>query len=253
MVLAASTADSMPRKEVMEKTWVVIDRNTCMVLRGPYMHSETAAAVREVMEHYCPKAGKASSASCWLARRRQQTPKTIGPCLRTKTSNAASSPWGRRSHICRLCLPREGPGIGVSDKCVGPFLKRAKRRRCTSVPMTSSFNSWMTCDLAELRHIDRLPLQRPSLLPPDQRSCFVTPTTSGTAAFPTVRCVIYTRKSAEEGLDQEFNSLDAQREAAQAYIASPATCRLELGARNADSLDARARRCAASALSRFRM
>src|SRR6516165_484903 len=35
-----------------------------------------------------------------------------------------------------------------------------------------------------------------------------------------VRCAIYTRKSTEEGLQQEFNSLDAQREAAQAYIAS---------------------------------
>jgi site-specific DNA recombinase len=34
-----------------------------------------------------------------------------------------------------------------------------------------------------------------------------------------VRCAIYTRKSTEEGLDQEFNSLDAQREAAEAYIA----------------------------------
>lgn len=35
-----------------------------------------------------------------------------------------------------------------------------------------------------------------------------------------VRCAIYTRKSSEEGLDQEFNSLDAQRESAEAYIAS---------------------------------
>jgi site-specific DNA recombinase len=35
-----------------------------------------------------------------------------------------------------------------------------------------------------------------------------------------VRCAIYTRKSTEEGLEQEFNSLAAQREAAQAYIAS---------------------------------
>ena len=34
------------------------------------------------------------------------------------------------------------------------------------------------------------------------------------------RCAIYTRKSTEEGLDQEFNSLDAQREAGEAYIAS---------------------------------
>jgi site-specific DNA recombinase len=37
---------------------------------------------------------------------------------------------------------------------------------------------------------------------------------------PTIRCAIYTRKSSEEGLAQEFNSLDAQREAAEAYIAS---------------------------------
>ncbi|MGD9791128.1 MAG: recombinase family protein [Phycisphaerales bacterium] len=37
--------------------------------------------------------------------------------------------------------------------------------------------------------------------------------------FP-VRCAIYTRKSTEEGLEQEFNSLDAQRESAEAYVAS---------------------------------
>jgi len=35
-----------------------------------------------------------------------------------------------------------------------------------------------------------------------------------------LRCAIYTRKSTEEGLDQEFNSLDAQREACAAYIMS---------------------------------
>src|SRR6195952_2096036 len=34
------------------------------------------------------------------------------------------------------------------------------------------------------------------------------------------RCAIYTRKSTEEGLDQEFNSLDAQREACAAYVVS---------------------------------
>jgi site-specific DNA recombinase len=38
----------------------------------------------------------------------------------------------------------------------------------------------------------------------------------------TVRCAVYTRKSTEEGLQQAFNSLDAQREAAQAYITSQA-------------------------------
>ena len=34
------------------------------------------------------------------------------------------------------------------------------------------------------------------------------------------RCAIYTRKSTEEGLDQAFNSLDAQREACASYIQS---------------------------------
>ena len=36
----------------------------------------------------------------------------------------------------------------------------------------------------------------------------------------TVRCAIYTRKSSEEGLEQEFNSLLAQREACEAFINS---------------------------------
>lgn len=35
-----------------------------------------------------------------------------------------------------------------------------------------------------------------------------------------LRCAIYTRKSSEEGLDMEFNSLDAQRESCEAYVAS---------------------------------
>lgn len=40
---------------------------------------------------------------------------------------------------------------------------------------------------------------------------------------PKLRCAIYTRKSSEEGLDQEFNSLHAQREACEAYIKSQAS------------------------------
>ena len=43
---------------------------------------------------------------------------------------------------------------------------------------------------------------------------------AGTAEIPKTRCAIYTRKSTDEGLDQEFNSLDAQRESGEAYIAS---------------------------------
>lgn len=39
----------------------------------------------------------------------------------------------------------------------------------------------------------------------------------------TLRCAIYTRKSSEEGLDQDFNSLDAQRAASEAYVMSQAS------------------------------
>src|SRR6266436_720689 len=38
-----------------------------------------------------------------------------------------------------------------------------------------------------------------------------------------LRCAIYTRKSTEHGLEQEFNSLDAQRDACEAYIKSQAS------------------------------
>ena len=42
------------------------------------------------------------------------------------------------------------------------------------------------------------------------------------SSVKSVRCAIYTRVSTEHGLDQEFNSLDAQYEAASAYIKSQA-------------------------------
>jgi site-specific DNA recombinase len=37
---------------------------------------------------------------------------------------------------------------------------------------------------------------------------------------PGLRCAIYTRKSSEEGLEQDFNSIEAQRNACEAYIRS---------------------------------
>jgi hypothetical protein len=43
---------------------------------------------------------------------------------------------------------------------------------------------------------------------------------AGLAAPAGVRCGIYTRKSTDEGLDQAFNTLDAQREAAESFINS---------------------------------
>ena len=46
------------------------------------------------------------------------------------------------------------------------------------------------------------------------------PRQNNSPARARVRCAVYTRKSSEEGLEQEFNSLDAQREACEAYITS---------------------------------
>src|SRR6516162_7646708 len=46
------------------------------------------------------------------------------------------------------------------------------------------------------------------------------PAINGTRRSGAVRCAIYTRKSSEEGLEQEFNSLQAQREACEAFIDS---------------------------------
>src|SRR5205823_11931523 len=66
----------------------------------------------------------------------------------------------------------------------------------------------------------RQPLQWVSLLPHYRPRSQRMKTPQKATTLQIVRCAIYTRKSTEEGLEQEFNSLDAQRESAQAYIQS---------------------------------
>src|SRR5712692_1095144 len=68
----------------------------------------------------------------------------------------------------------------------------------------------------------RVALQRQPLLPPgpERRSPMTSNPNPAAPTGRTVRCAVYTRKSTEEGLDQDFNSLDAQRESAEAYVAS---------------------------------
>ena len=53
--------------------------------------------------------------------------------------------------------------------------------------------------------------------------CDALPRTRGKQQLSRLRCAIYTRKSTEDGLDQDFNSLDAQREACAAYVTSQAS------------------------------
>ena len=57
----------------------------------------------------------------------------------------------------------------------------------------------------------RQPVERPAVLRPGRAE---------EEAMKPLRCAVYTRKSTEDGLEQEFNSLDAQREACEAYILS---------------------------------
>ena len=66
-------------------------------------------------------------------------------------------------------------------------------------------------------------LERLGLLRPQEPAGQGAMNMSAPASKPIVRklrCAVYTRKSSEEGLDMEFNSLDAQREACEAYVAS---------------------------------
>lgn len=67
---------------------------------------------------------------------------------------------------------------------------------------------------------------------------------------PVLRCAIYTRKSSEEGLEQAFNSLEAQREACEAYIRSqahegwrPTTERFDDGGHSGGTLERPAMQC----------
>jgi site-specific DNA recombinase len=54
------------------------------------------------------------------------------------------------------------------------------------------------------------------------KRAFTNPKPEPRATVKLVRCAIYTRKSSEEGLEQEFNSLDAQRESGDAFVRSQA-------------------------------
>src|SRR4026208_690746 len=62
-----------------------------------------------------------------------------------------------------------------------------------------------------------------AVLRPAGSNCEATMTSSGkSVSGKSVRCAIYTRVSTDAGLDQQFNSLDAQYDASEAYIRSQA-------------------------------
>jgi predicted site-specific integrase-resolvase len=90
-----------------------------------------------------------------------------------------------------------------------PLTKNSRRIRATvstiSIPQTAPAQSAEACtsNVQGVNFERRLPTKRGQYSTPIH-----------------IRCAVYTRKSSEEGLDMEFNSLDAQRESCEAYVAS---------------------------------
>jgi DNA invertase Pin-like site-specific DNA recombinase len=92
-------------------------------------------------------------------------------------------------------------------------------RRCTSlshIARAITGAHWSGPRFFGLRRSSRRPAAMPERRPrsPARNS------PAGPSSTSHRRCAIYTRKSSEEGLEQAFNSLDAQREACEAYIRS---------------------------------
>src|SRR5579862_3909398 len=89
----------------------------------------------------------------------------------------------------------------TKSSATGPSV-RSPPRSLVAVGMASPFSTW-TMRGTGLRNFGRhQPVAEPANV------------------ATKVRCAIYTRKSTDEGLMQDFNSLDAQRESAEAYILS---------------------------------
>jgi len=116
------------------------------------------------------------------------------------------SPWGFWAPQSQASVSPPCPLRRVRAR--GPALSVANRncRADYRGPLVGSAVLWpdQTGECCGWRH-DR-PMTRPMSL--------------DTKRNARVRCAIYTRKSSEEGLEQEFNSLQAQREACEAFITS---------------------------------
>src|SRR5215472_7582716 len=111
--------------------------------------------------------------------------------------------------------------IAASVAWIHPHCSRLRGRVRISGPTLSLVDGNRPAD-------HRGALVRPTVFWPDQtsgccgwrRGRAMTPSAGRGVRHARVRCAIYTRKSSEEGLEQEFNSLQAQREACEAFINS---------------------------------
>lgn len=132
-------------------------------------------------------------------------------CLRELASRFAADP---KQDVARHAGPARMKPDPADPRLAGREPPRHRRRERLRVSRTQIWES-----LGNRPEDNRNPLVGAAVLRTPEGQDVPEPTmTSGTESL--IRCAIYTRKSSEEGLEQSFNSLDAQREACQAYIQS---------------------------------
>src|SRR6478735_3812849 len=109
--------------------------------------------------------------------------------------------------------PEAGHHAGARMEWSGATGRRAGRRLCLERQDLSQPVEGCLCD-------HRHPVERPKILrSPGQ---VIAEVSMKAKSLKRVRCAIYTRVSTDQGLEQDFNSLDAQFDASQAYIRSQA-------------------------------
>src|SRR5262249_37490715 len=101
-----------------------------------------------------------------------------------------------------------------------PLVQRPDLEGAGSAPRIRVLRPGLQVPVRRGQDHPRLPYQRLPFLPTDLRGERRYRMTRKNQLPATIRCAIYTRKSTEVGLEQNFNSLDAQREACLAYIQS---------------------------------
>ncbi len=165
-------------------------------------------------------------------RRRFRTPP---PALRAPTSSAGAWPTPSRPRPAvapGTSAPYRGPGPGsrpgrdaARAASRVPGRHRADPRIRGPHPPGRGGRGWLRLGGACYKSLSRSlghhrrALERPALLRPARGKLAAGQGDDGLARL---RCAIYTRKSSEEGLEQDFNTLHAQREACEAYVLSQA-------------------------------
>ena len=143
-----------------------------------------------------------------------------GGLSREACQKLAESRRGRR--FCEITTKTASePTCSPEPDCFVTGMANATRSSCKKTGFLYDGKKYRSLSAVPGRSrivLERQPVLRPDAQLQEERA---REGIAMTASLPTqIRCAVYTRKSHEEGLDQEFNSLDAQRQAGEAYIES---------------------------------